>query len=195
MDKRYDYDFEGIEKVAVKKFKTCVTLLAILSLVSILSVLAIIIWSEIIAVFILSVVLLVTSLTFISKACLMLSKISLKSTKGEIEHIHLDVKHVNQMKTANFSLQRAKYSNYWRSENRLTVFIREMEEIHSYQLNNIPKKLVDYYEEKGHCLHVKGTVYPIRIDTDETEWLCPICGTFNSNNSQSCSLCKNKIMK
>ena len=195
MDKKYDYNFNDIEKYAIKKFNRDVVVIIISALALISSVLSLIFWSDILPVFIFAAILLVASIIFLTKTYARLSKLSLEGASGKIEHVHLDIKHVNQMKTASFSLQRAKYSSYWRAENRLTLFIKDGNNIHPYQLNNIPKKLVDYYEEKGYAVHIKGTAYPVRIDNTSTEWLCPICGSFNNVSSTLCSGCSRKILK
>ena len=195
MPNTFHYDIEKIKKAAKKKAGITIATIAISVLIAIASTALIIAFGDILTVFIVCSATLVLSILAIGRGATAISKISFTETCGNIEHIHLDVKHVNKMKTANFNLVRAPHSDYWKAENRVTVFIKEDEKITSFQLNNISKKLVDYYEERGEAIHIKATRYPVRIEECAKEFLCPICGSFSSSEDKKCISCKNIILK
>lgn len=189
------YDIEMIEKVARKTAVFTIVTIIFSVFIAIVSTVLIIAFGDVLAVFIACATTLALSILAVGRGTAVISKISFTEAHGDIEHVHLDVKHVNKMKTANFNLVRAPHSDYWKAENRVTVFIKEDEKITSFQLNNIPKKLADYYEERGEAIHIKATRYPVRIEIGAKEFLCPICGSFSSSEDKKCPSCKNIIFK
>jgi len=44
-------------------------------------------------------------------------------------------------------------------------------------------------------MHIFATRFPVRLDPTENEWLCPLCGEFNTEETATCGKCNNKILK
>ena len=59
----------------------------------------------------------------------------------------------------------------------------------------VSEEHVKYYEEKGKATHIWGTHFPVRLESNDKNWLCPVCGEFNSVEEKVCAGCKTKILK
>ena len=190
----FEYDKKEILRIAKKRLAVTVLLTVVSILLITFSILGIAFYGERLVIFLLSVASALIGFSILAKQSKKLSKISFFSSDGEISNIELDVRGVNEMKTASYAITRPKYSKYWRDEIRCRVYIEESKKTRSYKLNNITKKQADYYERKGSAIHLFATRYPIKTIDEYGEWLCPLCGEFNEKSQTHCNRCKNKIM-
>ena len=115
---------------------------------------------------------------------------------GEIEKFHKDVKVVSTTSVGGVGFgTRRQYDSYKRDEMRLMIKIRDGERKCTYRLKNTSEAHARYYEEKGRAIHIFGTRYPVMPELSGENWLCPICGAFNSIDEKTCDCCGNKILK
>ena len=88
-----------------------------------------------------------------------------------------------------------KYDTYTRHAIKITVYINENTKIVTFHFPLSTEKHANYYDERGTMLHIYGTTYPVKVQAGTNDWLCPICGEFNTIAKKSCNKCNNHILK
>ena len=88
-----------------------------------------------------------------------------------------------------------KYDAFAKDAIRLTVSIKDVNDVSSYVLNGVTEEHLRYYETKGEAMHVPGTYFPVKLEFENEKWLCPICGEFNGIYDKNCRACHKKILK
>ena len=189
------YDIDLITVSAKRNLRNLVLLIVLYIITTVLSILAIVFYGSYLAVFILAVAIACVSVFLLSKSLTKIKLANYRSTYGEIINVHKDVKIVSTISVGGLGLRTRKYDTYKKDEIRLDVFIKENQKITDYYLCGVSEEHVKYYEEKGQVIHIWGTRFPVRLDTKEKRWLCPICGEFNTNEEKICGACKGKILK
>ena len=119
-----------------------------------------------------------------------------KKATGMIVNVHKEVKTIDTKAVGGLNIFGfRKYDSYAKDEIRLTVFIDNKESVTGFYLENVTEKHVKYYESHGESIHIWGTRFPVKTNIENNQWLCPVCGEFNSEEEKVCSGCKIKILK
>lgn len=87
-----------------------------------------------------------------------------------------------------------KYDAFAKAAIRLTISLKNKDDVHSYVLEGVTEEHSKYYEAKGEAIHIWGTHFPVKLEIGNDKWLCPVCGEFNANKEKICSKCKKKII-
>ena len=169
--------------------------IALYSTLSVLSILVIVFYGSYLAVFIFSLIITCISVFSLGKSVNKINFADYRSSYGEIINVHKDIKIVSTISIGGLGLRPRKYDTSKKDEIRLGVFIEQNKAINSYYLNGVSEKHVKYYEEKGKAIHIWGTRFPVKTNIENNQWLCPVCGEFNSEEEKVCSGCKGKILK
>ena len=69
-----------------------------------------------------------------------------------------------------------KYDAFAKAAIRLTVSLKNENEVHSYVLERVTEEHSNYYESKGEAIHIWGTHFPVKLEIAGDKWLCPVCG-------------------
>ncbi len=118
-----------------------------------------------------------------------------KTYHGTVEKVDIKVGASNGIMTVGYGgLVRKRYSKYFRDINRVILYIKSNETIKLLELKDVSKNLESYYKIGTEVIHVGGTQFPVKPEFSE-QWLCPICGEFNSEDVCNCRSCKNLILK
>ena len=189
------YDTEEISKIINKRFLGTVLKTAVLVLLFVISVVAIIIYGTYLAVFIAALIIVIAASLLLGKTIKGMRFGAPRYSLGKIENVHVEIKNIRTHPVATFGLFRRKYDMDWKDEIRLSVYIKNGEDIHAYHLNGISQKQADYYKEGEEAMHIPLTRFPIYNNSERKNWLCPICGTFNENSVSYCENCKCKALK
>ena len=189
------YDIEEIVKFSKRKLGKSIALLSLYAVLFMASALTVVFYGGYLPMFIAAIVS-ALFFTFLYKRQFNKTVFSdFKSSRGYATKIHKDVKTVRGIVGGINPFGARMYDSYRKNEIRLDIFIDDNGEIDCYHIAGITDKHVEYYENKGRMLHIFGAHFPVREDIDGEEWLCPICGEFNSVCDRTCSGCKNKILK
>ena len=189
------YDIVSLSASIKRNLRNSILQIVLYSTILVFSILFIVFYGSYLPVFICNLLIICVSLFFISKS---LNKIKFKdyrSAQGEIINVHKDVKIVSTISVGGLGLRTRKYDTYKKDEIRLGIFIEEGKRINGYYLNGVSEEHVKYYEEKGEAMHIWGTRFPVKTNIENNQWLCPVCGEFNSEKEKVCSGCKMKILK
>ena len=189
------YDIVSLSASIKRNLHNSILQIVLYSTILVFSILFIVFYGSYLPVFICNLLVICVSLFFLSKS---LNKIKFKdyrSAHGEIINVHKDVKIVSTISVGGLGLRTRKYDTYKKDEIRLGVFIEEGKRINGYYLNGVSEEHVKYYEEKGKATHIWGTHFPVRLESNDKNWLCPVCGESNSVEEKVCAGCKTKILK
>ena len=193
--KNVAYDIDSILYLTKRNLRNLILQILLYSTLSVLSILVIVFYGSYLPVFIFSLIITCISVFFLGKSVNKINFADYKSSCGEIINVHKDVKIVSIISIGGLGLRTRKYDTYKKDEIRLSVFIEENEVINGYYLNGVSEEHVKYYEEKGKATHIWGTHFPVRLESNDKNWLCPVCGEFNSVEEKVCAGCKTKILK
>ena len=195
MEIRNYYEADKIKELAKKKLVLDLMWLTVNIAIIVTAIIFIITVGEILAFFAVAVVLIVLSVYLSSKIIRRLFLSDYSEAIGAIKKVHREVTAARNIYSSNVNLFGIRrYDKYVKQGIRLTVFISNGEEVSSYQINNVDRRQEEYYEAGGEAIHLWGAHYPVKAPTCE-EWLCPICGAFNSKELKVCDRCKTKVLK
>ena len=188
------YDVDGLVAEAKKKLRNSIVKISVIAVVLTLSILAIVFFGSYMLVFIGGIVVACVSAFMCYKWVKQISFADYSSACGEITDVHKEIKIVDTKIVGGIGFGPRKYDSYNKSEVRLGVFIKNVEEVRGYFFNDGTEEHAKYYEAKGEAIHIWGTHFPVRLKIGSDKWLCPVCGEFNANKEQSCDRCKKKIL-
>jgi len=119
-----------------------------------------------------------------------------KCSCGEVVDVLKEIKTVDTQSIGGINpFGTRQYDSYKKNETRLTVFVKEGENVNSYYLKGVSEKHLKYYESSGDVIHIWGTRFPVKLEIGNEEWLCPVCGEFNSSGEKECVMCKSRVIK
>ncbi len=195
LDIETEYDIENIRQVAAKRLKKSVAFLSLYFLLFIAAAIVFVLYNaSSLWAFILTVMAAGISLALCLREIAVISSVSYGDICGEAVDVFKETISKDVI-IGGIGLTRRRHDNYKTECPRVTVFVQEKDKIAIYRLAPLNEKHAEYYDEKGELLHISGTRYPVKRIIGKAEWLCPICGEFNSNNEKTCSKCKNKVLK
>ena len=189
------YDIDGLVAEAKKNLRNSIVKISIAAVVLTLSILAIVFFGSYMLVFIGGVVLACVSAFMCYKWVKQIAFSDYSSTCGEIADVFKESTTVRSITGGYGMYVTRKYDAFAKAAIRLTVSLKNENEVHSYVLERVTEEHSNYYESKGEAIHIWGTHFPVKLEIGKEKWLCPICGEFNSNEEKTCSRCKKKIIK
>ncbi len=192
------YDIPSIVKISKKKLKLSVIELFICMLVIALSVVLIVLYNSNLWVFLVSVAFFAIAVLVLLKTVGNIKKSSYTNSRGEIVKVFKKVTLHYPIKGSGLGVGisgKREYDDYNKEVIVITVFIKEYDSIYSYKISGVTERHVRYYETIGNAIHIYGTRFPVKEESENTAWLCPICGAFNDLNEKICGHCQNKILK
>ena len=190
------YDIEGLASSAKKRLIKALLMLVLGVLVLALSILAIIFYGSYLPVFIIGLIAACVAAVLCGRLIKNISFSNFSTACGEISDVHKEIRTHTTTKVGGINpFGVRKYDQDGKNEIRIGVFIREGEGVKGYFLNDVNEDHVDYYEAGGEAIHIWGTRFPVKLEIDTDEGLCPVCGEFNANEEKTCVRCKRKILK
>lgn len=190
-----DYDVELLASSAKKHLNNSLLLLGLYAVILVVSVLAVIFWGSYALVFVIGIIAACISAFLILKRLKTIRFSDFKTSHGEIVDVLKESTTVRSITGGYGMYVTRKYDAFAKVAIRLTISIKNNDEIHSYMLDGVTEEHAQYYEQKGDAIHIYGTHFPVKIDIDYGNWLCPVCGEFNSSGEKSCVNCKEKMLK
>ena len=188
------YDIDGLVAEAKKNLRNSIIKISVAAVVLTLSILAIIFFGSYMLVFIGGVVLACVSAFMCYKLVRQISFADYSSTCGEIADVFKESTTVRSITGGYGMYVTRKYDAFAKAAIRLTVSLKNEDEVHSYVLEGVTEEHSNYYEAKVEAIHIWGTRFPVKLEIGNEKWLCPVCGEFNANKEKSCNRCKKKIL-
>lgn len=190
-----DYDVEFLIFSAKKNLNKSLLMLGLYSVILAVSVLSVIFWGSCVPIFVIGIVATCVCAFLILKRLKAIRISDFKTSQGEIVDVLKESTTVRSITGGYGMYVTRKYDAFAKAAIRLTISIKNNDEIHSYMLDGVTEEHAQYYEQKGDAIHIYGTHFPVKIDIDHGNWLCPVCGEFNSSGEKTCTRCKRKILK
>ena len=190
-----DYDVEFLIFSAKKNLNKSLLMLGLYSVILAVSVLSVIFWGSCVPIFVIGIVATCVCAFLILKRLKAIRISDFKTSQGEIVDVLKESTTVRSITGGYGMYVTRKYDAFSKAAIRLTISIKNNDEIHSYMLDGVTEEHAQYYEQKGDAIHIYGTHFPVKIDIDHGNWLCPVCGEFNSSGEKTCTRCKRKILK
>ena len=189
------YDVDGLVAEAKKNLRNSIVKISISAVVLTLSILAIVFFGSYMLVFIGGIVLACVSAFMCYKWVKQIAFSDYSSTCGEIADVFKESTTVRSITGGYGMYVTRKYDAFAKAAIRLTVSLKNEDEVHSYVLEGVTEEHSNYYEAKGEAIHIWGTPFPVKLEIGKEKWLCPICGTFNEKEEKTCLRCKARILK
>ena len=189
------YDVDGLVAEAKKNLRNSIAKISVAAVVLTLSILAIIFFGLYMPVFIVGIVLACVSAFMCCKWAKRIAFSDYSSTCGEISDVFKESTTVRSITGGYGMYVTRKYDAFAKAAIRLTVSIKNENDVRSYFLERVSEEHSNYYEAKCEAIHIWGTRFPVRLEIGSDKWLCPVCGEFNANEEKICNRCKKKIIK
>lgn len=188
------YDFQGITELSKKRVGKIVLQISLYTLFLVLSILAIVLFGEYLWVFIIGITVSCISVFMCAKQFRKISFIDCSIAQGEIADVLKESTTVRSITGGYGMYVTRKYDAFAKAAIRLTISLKNEDDVHSYVLEGVTEEHSKYYEAKGEAIHIWGTHFPVKLEIGNDKWLCPVCGEFNANKEKNCSRCKKKII-
>lgn len=189
------YDLQGITELSKKRVGKIVLQISLYTLFLVLSILAIVLLGEYLWVFIIGIAVACISAFMCAKQFRKISFLDCSISQGEIADVLKESTTVRSITGGYGMYVTRKYDAFAKAAIRLTVSLKNEDEVHSYVLEGVTEEHSNYYEAKGEAIHIWGTHFPVKLEIGKEKWLCPICGTFNEKEEKTCLRCKARILK
>ena len=190
------YDVEGIIKETKKEYVRNYVVLALWALLCLIGGLgAALLMEKFVWVLPIGAIIVLVSGAF-GRRCLNKINVNLSAAYGEIAEVHKEVRVKRSIIGGYGMYVKREYDAFAADTSAITVFIRGKNGATlSYVLIGVSERHVKYYEAKGEAIHIPRTVFPVKLDFDNENWLCPICGEFNGIHDKNCRSCRKRIIK
>ena len=169
-------------------------MLGLYAVILVVSVLAVIFGGSYVLVFVIGIIATCISAFLILKRLKTIRFSDFKTSHGEILDVLKESTTVRSITGGYGMYVTRKYDAFAKAAIRLTVSIKNNDEIHSYMLDGVTEEHAKYYEAKDEAVHIWGTHFPVRLEISGDKWLCPVCGEFNASEEMSCKRCKKKVL-
>ena len=189
------YDVDGLVAEAKKDLRNSIVKISIAAVVLTLSILAIVFFGSYMLVFIGGIVLACVSAFMCYKRVRKIAFSDYSSACGEIADVFKESTTVRSITGGYGMYVTRKYDAFAKAAIRLTVSLKNENDVRSYILEGVTEEHSNYYEAKGEAIHIWGTHFPVKLEIGKEKWLCPVCGEFNPNEEKTCTRCKKKIVK
>ena len=189
------YDLDSLVTEAKKDLRNSIVKISIAAVVLTLSILAIVFFGSYMLVFIGGIILACVSAVMCYKLVKQIAFFDYSSTCGEIADVFKESTTVRSITGGYGMYVTRKYDAFAKAAIRLTVSLKNENDVRSYILEGVTEEHSNYYEAKGEAIHIWGTHFPVKLEIGKEKWLCPVCGEFNPNEEKTCTRCKKKIVK
>ena len=189
------YDIDGLVAESKKNLRNSIVKISISAVVLTLSILAIVFFGSYMLVFISGIVLACVSAFMCYKWVKQIAFSDYSSACGEIADVFKESTTVRSITGGYGMYVTRKYDAFAKAAIRLTVSLKNENDVRSYILEGVTEEHSNYYEAKGEAIHIWGTHFPVKLEIGKEKWLCPVCGEFNPNEEKTCTRCTKKIVK
>ena len=194
-NKNLIYDVDGLVAEAKKNLRNSIIKISIAAVALTLSILAVVFFGSYMLIFIGGIVLACVSAFMCYKWVKQIAFADYSSARGEIADVFKESTTVRSITGGYGMYVTRRYDAFAKAAIRLTISLKNEEEVHSYVLECATEEHTKFYEAKGEAIHIWGTHFPVRLEIAGDKWLCPVCGEFNANEEKACNRCKKKIIK
>ena len=188
------YDLQGITELSKKRVGKIVLQISLYTVFLVLSILAVVLLGEYLWVFIIGIAVACISAFMCAKQFRKISFSDCSIAQGEIADVLKESTTVRSITGGYGMYVTRKYDAFAKAAIRLTVSLKNEDEVYSYVLEGVTEEHSKYYEAKGEAIHIWGTHFPVKLEIGNDKWLCPVCGEFNANEEKNCARCKKKII-
>ena len=188
------YDLQGITELSKKRVGKIVLQISLYTVFLVLSILAVVLLGEYLWVFIIGIAVACISAFMCAKQFRKISFLDCSISQGEIADVLKESTTVRSITGGYGMYVTRKYDAFAKAAIRLTVSLKNEDEVYSYVLEGVTEEHSKYYEAKGEAIHIWGTHFPVKLEIGNDKWLCPVCGEFNANEEKNCARCKKKII-
>lgn len=113
-----------------------------------------------------------------------------KTVEGTVADINVEIKSDFSNKVGGIGLARRQYDSYIRDVRQLLLYIRDdTGNIFCYTVNDVTPKQSEHYQIGDKVATVSGARFPLNIEPNRREWLCPWCGAYNKDDVEICNCC------
>lgn len=190
-----EYDLEAIGRASRRALAFHVLCLSLSACVMILSCVIIILHGSNLAVFLTALAAIIISAVGIWYQ-LRTSRIGrLGDFVGTVRGVEVELKSLRSTAGWDIGLFKRKYDHYRREELRVGVVVENEDGAVMYKLWGVSQKHAEYYKEGDEVVHVSGARFPVKTSQGGGEYLCPLCGEFNSREHECCNGCGARILK
>ena len=110
--------------------------------------------------------------------------------QGTIKKINIDVKNVNEAKVGGVGLVKRQFDHDRRDVLICKLFVQTSEDkVRRLVFEDVSKKHCEYYKLGEEVLRVPGARFPVVLNQQEGEMICPVCGEFNNHSQNKCKKC------
>ncbi len=190
------YNLAKIEALAKKKFVKNIIIIAILASVLAASVAACVVYNSEIWIFIASIAAICIFSPILIARIRKLGESHYCRARGELTHVGKENIRADTI-IGGIGLFKRSYDSYKKEAVRLTLFIKNGENIKPYQIVTANERYAEYFDSNRgeEVIQLFGTRFPIKTEKEKEEWLCPLCGEFNHPTEKTCLGCGNQILK
>lgn len=111
--------------------------------------------------------------------------------QGVVKKVDIDVKYVDTKKVGGVGLGRRQFDQYMRAVIVCELFVQISEDnVRCLVFEDVSKKHCEYYKLGEEVLRVPGARFPVVLNHQEGEMICPICGEFNDYSQNMCKKCR-----
>lgn len=190
-----EYDLEAVRRTSRRALAFHVLCLSLSACVLVLSAIVIILEGSHLAVFLTAIAAMIISAVGIWYQ-LRTSRVGRSGDfVGTVRGTEVELKSLRSTAGWDIGLFKRKYDHYRREELRVGVVLENADGAVMYRLLGVSQKHAEYYKEGDEVVHISGARFPVKIASDGGEYLCPICGEFNSRESKCCRCCGTHALK
>ena len=190
-----DYDVDSLISSSKKRLHKTLILLVSYSIIFTASILAVIFLGSFIPVFIIGIVAACISVFLTLKQLRAIRFSDFKTSHGEIADVLKEATTKRSITGGYGMYVTRKYDAFAKATIKLTVSIKNPDQVNSYILEGVTEDHAKYYESKGNAIHIYGTHYPVKTKINQDKWVCPVCGEFNAKGEKICANCREKVLK
>lgn len=190
-----EYDLESLGRVSRRALAFHILILTISSLVLVLCAVVIILHGSRLVVFLTALAATIVAVLGIWCECRSTRVGRVGDFSGTVRGAYVEMKSIRSTAGWDIGLFKRRYDHYRREELRAEVVVENDECAVMYKLHGVSPKHAEYYTEGSEVVHVSGARFPVKCEIDGDEYLCPICGEFNSREDKVCRGCGVKALK
>ena len=110
--------------------------------------------------------------------------------QGVVKKVDIDVKYVDTKKVGGVGLGRRQFDQYMRAVIVCELFVQTSEDnVKCLVFEDVSQKHCEYYKLGEEVLRVPGARFPVVLNQQEGEMICPVCGEFNNHSQNKCKKC------
>ena len=111
--------------------------------------------------------------------------------RGKVKKVNINVKNVRETKVGDIGPVKRQFDHDRRDVLICELFVQISEDnVRCLIFEDVSKKHCEYYKLGEEVLRVPGARFPVVLNHQEGEMICPICGEFNDYSQNMCKKCR-----